>query len=1320
MKQLLLCTLALPLFAGQALVTEAGKIGTATLPDAWPYTSLTDTRLEVRLTNVQPCQAVPTDYPNGNSSYVTNWFQIRATNGSLFSLGCSNRGAWGVQETAGSAGSPVTYLTSAEAAGKTDLIVRMQKDQTNQRYSVEFWTPDGTRIKEHINTSSAVHKSQAAARTIQNTLIRGGGTVQIAWMRWYSNVVPLNSTMPSNSGPAGDLANWEFEGDTKGTRTDASGQKHALNIVYSAPLFAPAPVYAPHMQASVTNALAGGTMILDASESFTWDDSPFGDFEWQWLEGPAKPLIHSPKSPRTEVTRIVEGQHTFQYTVGGVTNRLAVTVENRDLDGWPIYPSNDLSGHVWVQFRLADVPGAADVQMTIKKPDGRNLPPVTCTQSPCVAAVDRRQDRHQVQLAYRDAAGAVLSRSDWQEVTVARAPQKSTYLASGGKTYSRYGEYLTFNLLNNEPSRKFLGKRVRYSVTGTGSVGKYTGFRNDAVHLYYLDSRAVYPHEIPEMRAIASARGFVFEDMLLHMSVDNVFYYALYKWQDMDRFDAFDTANGVLLYNGTAFTDRSTAAWDATTADVSFTASNTMLLAGYMEPFDQINIQVATPRQSGTVTLEYSGGQGVWSPLTVKSDSTNQLASSGRISFIPPANWRRASYNGSAYPKYWVRITVANASVWPVLSRVYGDDWGVHNGKASGTSSSNGLAFTATTAVASPYTHGTRIAWTPNVTCASAQPGIFATLNLNGLGAKKLYTRNSKTGFDDAPLTADSMGYDCNKDREIVVMYDTALDGGKGGFRLWNTNRGWCQTDTLGNDRVKALDASWEYDPTPGPSCSAKFRYQARLLFGWAPNNFAANISDIQRGERTRARYIVDCARRKFSTNGVTEYNGIFLDDLSVGQPSPEHFQHPVPRAQPIAYTELGPMTSQQEIDLMASEVRDVRALLRIDYPNFKVGVNSQPWKLTRESDLAFHEWGMYAYAGRGWRYTVNPDIYGGQTIDVLGRNGYGGEGSDRYSNEAGTGAHGEAVYSIHTYLDTASDFSFPNGCTSNCTGWWQWDRGNRGPLMALALYYMGASDFTSFFYCQSALATYYQSDEYQYWDETPDVTLTSELTQNLAQSNGATKTLRGNFSQFPSGATLVRIGQQAITITKTGSTTATTTNQIATAYPAGTGLHIIKTAKASLTPAPPAERVYRWNTYFPARDIDVGVPDTSATALTGDANISGIPRRGFRKLEWYQAGFGSGGGGLMNEISRRDFTKAIVVLSPGFGGGPEDYSRYSRVLNLNDATGKPITVYPLRADGRTGGFCGPDVVPAADGGCPGKIQLRTGEGLILMKTPVY
>jgi len=120
----------------------------------------------------------------------------------------------------------------------------------------------------------------------------------------------------------------------------------------------------------------------------------------------------------------------------------------------------------------------------------------------------------------------------------------------------------------------------------------------------------------------------------------------------------------------------------------------------------------------------------------------------------------------------------------------------------------------------------------------------------------------------------------------------------------------------------------------------------------------------------------------------------------------------------------------------------------------------------------------------------------------------------------------------------------------------------------------------------------------------------------------------------------------------------------------------------------PPLADVKRWGTWFPAMGVDIGIPDTAGY------------NSGLRNLAWKVAGPPDNIGDVM-PVYRRDYTKAIVLHRPAsYSSTAAHYSNYSTLMDLGG------TYYPLSADGTTG-----TAVTS--------ISLRTGEGAILMKTPI-
>jgi hypothetical protein len=118
--------------------------------------------------------------------------------------------------------------------------------------------------------------------------------------------------------------------------------------------------------------------------------------------------------------------------------------------------------------------------------------------------------------------------------------------------------------------------------------------------------------------------------------------------------------NGVFLVDsGNNYTDKSVAAYDRNASDV---AINNVILIGYSEKFDEINILLATPASGCSVQWSYWNGMSYVS-LTLTSDGTSGLTQTGRINFAPPTNWNVKSENGSA-TQCWVKGTVSGCSTW--------------------------------------------------------------------------------------------------------------------------------------------------------------------------------------------------------------------------------------------------------------------------------------------------------------------------------------------------------------------------------------------------------------------------------------------------------------------------------------------------------------------------------------------------------------------------------------------------------------------------------------------------------------------------------
>ena len=689
----------------------------------------------------------------------------------------------------------------------------------------------------------------------------------------------------------------------------------------------------------------------------------------------------------------------------------------------------------------------------------------------------------------------------------------------------------------------------------------------------YVDFTYIYPYQMWDLQETAASNGFVMESMLLHATADmHVDSNAGAQWINMQQFDAFEPrvggvlANGVFLSDGTSYVDVTNQSWYGS----PMTTVSSMLYVGYMEPFDQMNFVVHTGRVGGSVSYQYWSGSN-WQALPIKSDSSDGLATSGRVYFYPPSRWKQTSVNGSK-PKFWIRVVVSSASTPPAYTTVTGDDWSV------------------------------------------ASPG--------------------------------------------------------------NNLRGW---STSYNTRRINIGTRLEYDPTPPPNATAKFRYQARMSN--INNTTFGNPSDIQNNVRTWGQYLSDMADARI----LPGTDGVMFDDYGA---EPSRVTSP---ANFLAYTDFNQASTWlAEVNATyASVVAGLHAEHGMTVPgvsSFQVGTNGY---------LGPGDWALC----EGWWCHVSTNA-SANAISAYDLNG--STLTYDLALPANNPNNGKVIMTcVDPFREWASGELF--------TSWHYLDLANRTPIECLAMHYLGWNPNTLFGY--NTLGYYYSTtDEVDVY--APATTLTNGVqadtsanakTISLADASGCNTTV-----EWASGKYGLRLGTPAFGDTVSGTlagNTFTTKDPIYAAYPAGSPASCIQLKHLSTIPNPPVSNVYKWVNWFPARAVDIGTPDPygyrgGARAVTEPGNtpwkkggapdyISGQPR----------ATCDAHPGGCA-DVWRRDFTNAIVLLRAW---------NYSMIESEVDTPSQPIplggTYYPLKADGTTG----PGIT---------SVTLRGNEGAILMKAP--
>src|ERR1035438_1600843 len=102
----------------------------------------------------------------------------------------------------------------------------------------------------------------------------------VAFIRWYSSVVPLGTPIPLAG--AGDIANWDF---TNGVVDSLHGLRFSP-VGDAAITYVSTPTYTPTCNAGTVQSFrAGYSGTLDASKSQSLDGTAL-TYSWQQLAGP--------------------------------------------------------------------------------------------------------------------------------------------------------------------------------------------------------------------------------------------------------------------------------------------------------------------------------------------------------------------------------------------------------------------------------------------------------------------------------------------------------------------------------------------------------------------------------------------------------------------------------------------------------------------------------------------------------------------------------------------------------------------------------------------------------------------------------------------------------------------------------------------------------------------------------------------------------------------------------------------------------------------------------------------------------------------------
>lgn len=152
---------------------------------------------------------------------------------------------------------------------------------------------------------------------------------------------------------------------------------------------------------------------------------------------------------------------------------------------------------------------------------------------------------------------------------------------------------------------------------------------------------------------------------------------------------------GVFQSNGSSTpTDVTSAARGGRNFNVQFGAAGTSTSIGYVEKFREMNVTLARAATTAAAgvweyasAVDAAGNPTAWKKLTLVSDGTAGLRSSGKITFDPPKDWVAAAGAPGGARLYSVRyrVTAGTAEQNAELLTVFGRDFAAANGNNAGT-----------------------------------------------------------------------------------------------------------------------------------------------------------------------------------------------------------------------------------------------------------------------------------------------------------------------------------------------------------------------------------------------------------------------------------------------------------------------------------------------------------------------------------------------------------------------------------------------------------------------------------------------------------
>jgi hypothetical protein len=289
-----------------------------------------------------------------------------------------------------------------------------------------------------------------------------------------------------------------------------------------------------------------------------------------------------------------------------------------------------------------------------------------------------------------DAAGNVTSKEfafavsnpNAAPLPVPTVPRHYTHIRVAQLAYSGtpIGNAFEQNLLKNS---------VDLVIPNTQYLGPIDSTSPNTPQLIYSNVSNLYQGLLSDWLEYADRHGVSREQAFYHVTRATAWQGASPSAQPVTWFwGVYQSANG-----GPA-TDVTSAARNGRNFSVQFGGAGTSTSIAYVERFREMNVVLSRAAAAGASgvweyvsAVDAAGNPTAWKTLSLVSDGTTRLTTSGRITFDPPKDWVASAGQPGAARLFAVRyrVTAGTAEQNAVLFTVFGRDYAAANGKNFGT-----------------------------------------------------------------------------------------------------------------------------------------------------------------------------------------------------------------------------------------------------------------------------------------------------------------------------------------------------------------------------------------------------------------------------------------------------------------------------------------------------------------------------------------------------------------------------------------------------------------------------------------------------------